>query len=86
LHVIPASLFARFVRNGPRKSNAMVARSAPCAYFRHLTNKRRIMANSRFSEGKGPSQRQLRVGEMIRRKMSQMLLRGETHDAALNAM
>ena len=33
-----------------------------------------------------PRQRQLRVGEMIRRTLSEFLYRGEVHDPALNAM
>lgn len=43
------------------------------------------MAN-RFSKGDGPSQRQLRVGELIRRTLSDVLNRGEIHDPELNAM
>ena len=35
---------------------------------------------------KGPGQRQLRVGEMIRRNLSQILSTGAVHDPALNAM
>jgi ribosome-binding factor A len=34
----------------------------------------------------GPSQRALRVGEQIRRIMSQLLTRGEVHDPDLNRM
>lgn len=41
------------------------------------------MANKRFSQGAGPSQRQLRVGELIRRKLSDIMLRGELHDPEL---
>jgi ribosome-binding factor A len=44
------------------------------------------MAKNRHSEGAGPSQRQLRVGELIRRVLSQVLARGEVHDPELNAM
>lgn len=36
--------------------------------------------------GPGPSQRQLRVGELIRRRLSEVLARGEVHDPELNAM
>lgn len=32
---------------------------------------------------KGPSQRMLRVGELIRHKLSEMLIRGEIHDDVL---
>lgn len=35
---------------------------------------------------KGPSQRQLRVGELIRRTLSDVLNRGDIHDPDLNAM
>lgn len=42
------------------------------------------MAKNRFSEGSGPSQRQLRVGELIRRTLSDVLLRGDVHDPDLN--
>ena len=35
---------------------------------------------------KGPGQRQLRVGEMIRRNLSQILSTGAVHDPVLNAM
>ena len=33
--------------------------------------------------GRGPSQRQLRVGELIRHKIAEMLARGEIHDDTL---
>lgn len=42
------------------------------------------MAQNRFSSGKGPSQRQLRVGELIRHTLSDILSRGEVHDPDLN--
>lgn len=44
------------------------------------------MAKNTFSEGKAPSQRQLRVGELIRRTMSELLMRGEIHDPELNRL
>lgn len=44
------------------------------------------MANTRTYSAKGPSQRMLRVGEMIRRTLSDILMRGAVHDPALNAM
>jgi ribosome-binding factor A len=37
-------------------------------------------------ESRGPSQRQLRVGELIRRTLSDILIRGEIHDPDLNRM
>ena len=42
------------------------------------------MASNRFHQGPGPSQRQLRVGELIRRTLSDVLLRGDVHDPDLN--
>ena len=44
------------------------------------------MSKNRFSSGDGPSQRQLRVGELIRRTLSDVLNRGEIHDPELNRM
>jgi len=44
------------------------------------------MSQKRFSSGNGPSQRQLRVGELIRRTISDVLNRAEIHDPDLNAM
>lgn len=41
---------------------------------------------SKSSSGQGPTQRQLRVGELIRRILSDVLNRGEIHDPELNAM
>lgn len=41
------------------------------------------MARHRIDQGKGPSQRQLRVGEVIRRRLAEILSRGELHDPAL---
>ena len=42
------------------------------------------MAQNRFHTGPGPSQRQLRVGELIRHRLSELLLRAEVHDPDLN--
>ena len=42
------------------------------------------MAYNRSNTGPGPSQRQLRVGELIRRTLSDVLLRGDVHDPDLN--
>lgn len=46
------------------------------------------MAKNRFHDtpGGGPSQRQLRVSEVIRRQLSDVLSRGEVHDPDLNRM
>ena len=38
------------------------------------------MSKRRFTETSGPSQRQLRVGELIRRTLSEILHRGEIYD------
>ncbi len=42
------------------------------------------MAKNKFHDGPGPSQRQLRVGELIRRTLSEVLTRGDVHDPDLN--
>lgn len=44
------------------------------------------MSKNRFATGSGPSQRQLRVGELIRRTLADVLARGEVHDPDLNRM
>ncbi|ANT62046.1 MULTISPECIES: 30S ribosome-binding factor RbfA [unclassified Salipiger] len=44
------------------------------------------MAKNRFHEGSGPSQRQLRVGELIRRTLADVLNRGDVHDPELNRL
>ncbi|KPP89007.1 MAG: ribosome-binding factor RbfA [Rhodobacteraceae bacterium HLUCCA08] len=44
------------------------------------------MAKNRPSSGGAPSQRQLRVGELIRRTLSDALMRGDVHDPDLAAM
>lgn len=44
------------------------------------------MAKNRFHDGPGPSQRQLRVGELIRRVLSEVLMRGDVHDPELNKL
>ncbi|GGE22416.1 ribosome-binding factor A [Gemmobacter megaterium] len=45
-----------------------------------------VMAQNSFSSGPGPSQRQLRVGELIRRTLSDVLNRADVHDPDLNRM
>lgn len=44
------------------------------------------MSKKRFHDGPGPSQRQLRVGELVRRALSDLLMQGDIHDPELNAM
>lgn len=44
------------------------------------------MAKNKFHDGPGPSQRQLRVGELIRRTLSDVLMQGDVHDPELNGM
>ena len=44
------------------------------------------MAKNNNHEGSGPTQRQLRVGETIRRALSEVLARGDVHDPDLNRM
>lgn len=43
------------------------------------------MANRSF-EGGGPSQRQLKVGETIRRALADILMRGDVHDPELSGV
>ena len=44
------------------------------------------MAQNRYSHGSGPSQRQLRVGELIRRTLSEILAQGDLHDPELDGV
>ena len=44
------------------------------------------MANSRFHDNAGPSQRQLRVAELIRRRLSDVLNQDVVHDPDLNRL
>ena len=44
------------------------------------------MPRKRFETGHGPSHRQLRVGELIRRALSEILMRGDVHDPALSGV
>ena len=41
------------------------------------------MSRRKTTSAKGPSQRQLRVGELIRHKLAEMLARGEIYDDVL---
>ena len=43
------------------------------------------MAHRRDHKTTGPTQRQLRVGELIRHALAEMLTRGEVHDEVLTA-
>jgi ribosome-binding factor A len=66
---------ARSSRLG-RRGKALVAEDGEAAY---------LGAMSRASHpGSGPSPRQLRVGELIRRTLSDVLSRGDVHDPDLN--
>lgn len=42
------------------------------------------MSRNNSQAGRGPSQRQLRVGELIRRTLSEILVRDDIHDPELN--
>lgn len=44
------------------------------------------MSKNIHHDGPGPSQRQLRVGETIRRALSEILMRGDIHDPELNRL
>ncbi len=45
-----------------------------------------MSAMAKSSSSSGPGQSQLRVGELIRRTLSEVLLRGDVHDPDLNRM
>lgn len=44
------------------------------------------MAKNNSQDGPGPKQRQLRVGEVIRRALSEVLTRGDIHDPDLDRL
>lgn len=44
------------------------------------------MSKNRSHSGSEPSQRQLRVGELIRRTLSEVLMQGDIHDPELNRL
>ncbi len=44
------------------------------------------MAKNRFQDTAGPTQRQLRIAELIRRTLSETLMRGDVHDPDLGRM
>ena len=44
------------------------------------------MPRNKFERGPGPSQRQLRVGETIRRALADVLVRGELHEPDLDGV
>ncbi len=44
------------------------------------------MAKNRFQDTAGPTQRQLRIAELIRRTLSEALMRGDVHDPDLGRM
>jgi ribosome-binding factor A len=71
-------------RTSPAR-NARLARGGTLAYLSAFPRRRSIMAG-RPNESRGPSQRQLRVGELIRRTLSEALIRGEVHDPELQSM
>lgn len=45
-----------------------------------------LMSSKRFTQAKGPSQRQLRVAEVIRHRLAEVLGRGDVHDPDLSRM
>ena len=45
-----------------------------------------VMAYNKSPQTSGPGQRQLRVGETVRRALSEVLARGDVHDPDLNRM
>jgi len=44
------------------------------------------MPRNKFERGPGPSQRQLRVGETIRRALADVLMRGDLHEPDLDGV
>ena len=44
------------------------------------------MAKRTYESDRGPTQRQLRVGEVVRRALSDALMRGETHEPELDGV
>ncbi|SMX24531.1 30S ribosome-binding factor RbfA [Boseongicola aestuarii] len=44
------------------------------------------MAKPRYNDGSGPTQRQLRVAELVRRRLSDVLNQGDIHDPDLGRM
>ncbi|PTX02820.1 30S ribosome-binding factor RbfA [Pararhodobacter aggregans] len=44
------------------------------------------MCAKRFSQGSGPTQRQLRVAEVIRHRLAEVLARGDIHDPDLSRL
>lgn len=56
---------------------APVAGAGPIAYAR-------AMSRRRATPGQDPSQRQLKVGEVLRRRLAEVLARGEVRDPDLN--
>jgi ribosome-binding factor A len=44
------------------------------------------MSNRRSAPAQGPSQRQLKVGEVLRRRLAEVLGRGEIHDPDLSGL
>ena len=62
----------------------MVARGPGRKYLAGFRRARAIAR--RHQTDRGPSQRQLRVGELIRRILSEVLARGDIHDPELQSM
>ena len=58
--------------------NASLGKAVPPPYLAG-------MGKNKFHDGPGPSQRQLRVGELIRRTLSDVLARGDIHDPELTS-
>jgi ribosome-binding factor A len=69
----------RFVAGSGGRLKPGVAVAGVCAYVRGMSNRRPHTSS-------GPSQRQLRVGELIRRTLSEVLARGDVHDPDLNVI
>ena len=66
-----------------QRTPAAVACASGPAYVPGMGRSRQDHGQGRGTTG--PSQRQLRVGELIRRRLSEVLARGDVHDAELSA-
>lgn len=62
----------------------MVGKVTYGAYIAAMAKQRDPHREHRADYRSGPSQRQLRVGELIRRTLSEVLMRGEIHDPELS--
>ena len=77
---------ARPLRKFPPSHNAPNALGKGLLGIVVLQRYMQAMAKTSSSGGGAPNQRQLRLGELIRRRLSELLQRGEIHDPELSRM